>query len=124
MSLHDKPNINMKPNSTSINQYLPLDKQVYKYNIDSICKRLNVSIRDLDRNVDSKLLADTWLLILKEQLLAQKELETESVQEEKTSWSREEIVKLCMDAMLYSHMNLPGNLTPIQGMNKWIEENL
>ncbi len=44
--------------------------------------------------------------------------------QEKTSWNRKEVVKLCMDAMLYSYMNLPGNLTPIQGMNKWIEENL
>jgi len=26
--------------------------------------------------------------------------------------------------MLYSYMDLPENLTPIQGMNKWIEENL
>ena len=44
--------------------------------------------------------------------------------QEKTSWNRKEVVKLCMDAMLYSYMNLPGNLTPIQGMNKWIEKNL
>lgn len=63
----------MKPNSTSINKYLSLDKQVYKHNINSICKRLNVSIKDLDRDVDSKLLADTWILMLKEQLLAHKE---------------------------------------------------
>ena len=46
------------------------------------------------------------------------------IQEEKTSWSRKEVFKLCMDAMLYSYMDLPENLTPIQGMNKWIEENL
>lgn len=59
----------MKPNCTSINKYLPLDKKVYKHNINSICKRLNVSIKDLDRDVDSKLLSDTWILMLKEQSL-------------------------------------------------------
>lgn len=46
------------------------------------------------------------------------------IQEEKAFWSRKEVIKLCMDAMLYSYMDLPENLTPIQGMNKWIEENL
>lgn len=57
--MYDKPYINIKPNSTSINQHLPLNKQVYKYNINDTCKRSNVSIKDLDRNNDSKLLADT-----------------------------------------------------------------
>ena len=46
------------------------------------------------------------------------------IQEEKAFWSRKEVIKLCMDAMLYSYMDLPENLTPIQGMNKLIEENL
>lgn len=62
----------MRPNCTSINQYLPNDKKVYKPDVQLICKRLNVFDRNLDRDKDSKLLADTWLLILEEQLLAHK----------------------------------------------------
>ena len=38
--------------------------------------------------------------------------------------SKEEVVKIAMDCMMYGYNGLPNNLTPIQGMNKWIEENL
>ena len=38
--------------------------------------------------------------------------------------SKEEVVKIAMDCIMYGYNGLPNNLTPIQGMNKWIEENL
>ena len=38
--------------------------------------------------------------------------------------SKEEVVKIAMDCMMYGYNGLPNNLTPMQGMNKWIEENL
>lgn len=37
-------------------------------------------------------------------------------------YSREKVKKLCMDALMHGYNGLPGNLTPVQGMNKWIEE--
>lgn len=42
----------------------------------------------------------------------------------KDSWDREEVVKIAMDCMMYGYNGLPNDLTHIQGMNKWIEENL
>ena len=42
----------------------------------------------------------------------------------KDSWDKEEVVKIAMDCMMYGYNGLPNNLTPMQGMNKWIEENL
>ena len=38
--------------------------------------------------------------------------------------SKEEVVKIAMDCIMYGYNGLPNNLTPIQGMNKWLEENL
>ena len=38
--------------------------------------------------------------------------------------SKEEVVKIAIDCMMYAYNGLPNNLTPMQGMNKWIEENL
>lgn len=42
----------------------------------------------------------------------------------KDSWTREEVKKLCMDALMHGYNGLPRDLTPVQGMNKWIENNL
>ena len=42
----------------------------------------------------------------------------------KDSWDREEVVKIAMDCMMYGYNGLPNNLTHMQRMNKWIEENL
>lgn len=42
----------------------------------------------------------------------------------KDSWTREEVKKLCMDALMHGYNELPRDLTPVQGMNKWIENNL
>ena len=38
--------------------------------------------------------------------------------------SKKEVVKIAMNCMMYRYNGLPNNLTPMQGMNKWIEENL
>lgn len=42
----------------------------------------------------------------------------------KNSWTREEVTKLCTDALNYGYNGLPKYLTPFEGMNKWIENNL
>ena len=47
-----------------------------------------------------------------------------TIKKVKDSYSREEVLKIAMDCMMYGYNGLPNNLTPIQGMNKWIEENL
>ena len=49
---------------------------------------------------------------------------TITIKKVKDSWNREEVLKIAMDCMMYGYNGLPNNLTPIQGMNKWIEENL
>ena len=38
--------------------------------------------------------------------------------------SKEEVIKIAMDCIMYGYNGLPNNLTPMQGMKKWIEENL
>lgn len=42
----------------------------------------------------------------------------------KDSFSITEVRKIAMDCMMYGYNGLPRDLTPVQGMNKWLEENL
>ena len=36
--------------------------------------------------------------------------------------SKEEVVKIAMDCMIYGYNGLPNNLTPIQGMNNGLKK--
>lgn len=54
--------------------------------------------------------------------LAQKELETESIQEEKTSWSREEVEIVLFN--MAEHLGTLSSKQDIKTFNSWIKENL
>lgn len=58
----------MQPNPTSVNAYLPKKKHVYKYNLRDIKTVLKETGKIIfEREADSKLFADTWLLMLEEE---------------------------------------------------------
>ena len=87
-------------------------------------ERLKISHKD--NTITIKKVKDSYTREQVDRMLDEQASRTtaEMMEKFKDYKSKEEVVKIAMDCIMYGYNGLPNNLTPIQGMNKWIEENL